>query len=113
MIRPATDSPAQTLDGWFPSEVATPPSVGTQAEALVTRLLEEMASEWRQGQCPSAEEFLVRHPELGAEPQVAVWLIYEEMCLRQESGQEAARTEWSGSSRAERLFSSTERNVPG
>lgn len=75
-----------------PSHRATV-QVGTQGEAvdpLVARLAEEMARRWDAGEQPRAEEFLDRHPELWERPEQAARLIYEEICLRQERGEQAA-----------------------
>jgi serine/threonine protein kinase/Flp pilus assembly protein TadD len=52
-----------------------------------------MASRWRTGESPLAEEFLSRHPELWNQPNDALRLIYEEICLRQERGQDQASLE--------------------
>jgi serine/threonine protein kinase/Flp pilus assembly protein TadD len=50
-----------------------------------------MASAWSRGEPISAKELLARHPDMGDE--AAVRLIYEEVSLRRESGQEIATTE--------------------
>jgi tetratricopeptide (TPR) repeat protein len=62
-------------------------------EALVPRLAEELSAAWRQGRRVCAEEFLTRHPELLASPQAAAQLIYEEICQREEAGEEHAAAE--------------------
>ncbi len=62
------------------------PDESGQAESLAAQLAEEMKAAWRQGQRPMAEDFFNRHPELCRDPQGAVRLIYEEICLRQEYG---------------------------
>jgi serine/threonine protein kinase/tetratricopeptide (TPR) repeat protein len=62
-------------------------------EALVARLADEMAESWRQGKCAGAEAFLALHPDLWNHPEAAVDLIYEEVCLRQDYGQEVSREE--------------------
>jgi len=46
-----------------------------------------MAERWQKGERPLAEEFLARHPQLWDRPEVALDLIFEELCLRQEHGQ--------------------------
>lgn len=56
--------------------------------ALASRLAGEMARRWRQGERPLTEEFLVRHPELREHPPAALKLVCEEICLRQEHGEE-------------------------
>src|SRR5262249_43421369 len=55
---------------------------------LATTLGKEMAERWRRGERPLVEEFLSRHPVLWGQPEVAARLIYEEICLREESGEE-------------------------
>ena len=52
--------------------------------SLATQQVDEMVAAWRRGERPLAEEFLARHPELGAE--AAIRLIYEEVSLRHEVG---------------------------
>jgi serine/threonine protein kinase/lipoprotein NlpI len=52
-----------------------------------------MAERWHEGEHPLAEEYLARHPELCGQPDAVVRLIYEEICLRQENGQETASME--------------------
>ncbi len=69
----------------------SPPSGGI--DSLVAKLAGEMASRWRTGESPLAEEFLSRHPELWNQPNDALRLIYEEICLRQERGQDKASME--------------------
>ena len=69
-------------------------SIGS--EQVVARLVNEMTQRWRAGERPSAEEFLDRHPELRNEPESAVQLIYEEVCLRQDQGENVSPEEISG-----------------
>src|SRR5579871_5608815 len=57
-------------------------------EALAERLAEEMALCWRQGERPTADEYLTRYQELRETPGAAVKIICEEVCLRQDYGQE-------------------------
>ena len=68
-------------------------SEGDRADLLAERLAQEMATAWRRGDRPAAEEFLARHPELGDHPRAAVRLIYEEFCIRQEASQEVSSDE--------------------
>jgi len=56
-------------------------------EALTARLLEEMGAAWQRGERPRAEDFLDRHPQLWEQPEAAVRLVYEEVCLREEAGE--------------------------
>jgi Flp pilus assembly protein TadD len=50
----------------------------------------QMAAAWARGDRLPAEHYLGSHPELLETPEAAVRLIYEEVCLRQESGEEVA-----------------------
>jgi tetratricopeptide (TPR) repeat protein len=76
------------------SSTVTRLASGSEAgEPVLERVLAEMASRWRQGERPLAEEYLARYPELGQQREVALELIYEEICLRQEAGQETAAAE--------------------
>jgi serine/threonine protein kinase/tetratricopeptide (TPR) repeat protein len=52
-----------------------------------------MAAAWRRGECLPAEYYLGRHPELLDLPERAVRLVYEEVCLRQERGEDVAAEE--------------------
>jgi len=47
-----------------------------------------MARRWHQGEKPVTEEFLERNPELARQPEAAFHLICEELCLREEAGEE-------------------------
>src|SRR5438132_9395695 len=60
------------------------------AFVLAQKLAENMVERWRWGERPLAEEYLERHPELRAQPEAAIELIYEEICLRREYGQASA-----------------------
>lgn len=55
---------------------------------LETRLVERFAAAWEAGKCTSVEQFLAGNPQACADPEVAVRLVYEEYCLRQEAGEE-------------------------
>jgi serine/threonine protein kinase/Tfp pilus assembly protein PilF len=72
---------------------STDSSVQRQRESLTAGLADDLAQLWRRGDCLPVEEFLRRH-HLEAEPEIAVGLIYEEMCLRRERGQAAALEEY-------------------
>src|SRR5262249_25424956 len=79
----------QFIDAPSSQEFAAPPEE-QYAQALASRLVEEMAASWRNGDRRSAEIFLARHSELVREPDAALRLIYEEICLRQEAGEEVS-----------------------
>jgi hypothetical protein len=70
-----------------------PPPPSDPLEALAARLAEEMALAWQQGERPRAEDYLARHPELNRCPAAAAQLIYEEVCLREQDGEDHATTE--------------------
>src|SRR5262249_17473052 len=55
---------------------------GTTGDTFVTQLAQEMARRWQDGECPRAEEYLARYPEVGRQPETALELIYEEWCQR-------------------------------
>ncbi len=67
-----------------------PPAVPSDVDALVAVLIEEMLQAWRRSERPRAEDFLTRHPELTGHPEAAAELIYEEVCLRQEHGEDVS-----------------------
>ena len=52
-----------------------------------TQVLREMALDWDRGARTPAEKWLERHPELAADAQSAVQIVYEEVCLREERGE--------------------------
>jgi serine/threonine protein kinase/tetratricopeptide (TPR) repeat protein len=79
----------QFIDAQSSHELTAPPQE-RYAQALVSRLVEEMAVSWRNGDRASAEIFLARHSELVGDPDAALRLIYEEICLRQEAGEEVS-----------------------
>src|SRR4051794_28086097 len=60
---------------------------------LAARLAEALAASWRRGHCCPAEELLAGRPDLCAHPRAAVRVIYEEVCQRQELGQEVSPAE--------------------
>ena len=57
------------------------------------KLVEEFVAAWKRGDRPPAEVFLDRHPRLKEQPEAAIRLIYEEVCLRQGEGQEVPLSE--------------------
>ena len=50
-------------------------------------LVREVISRWRGGERPDARAFLEAHPEIQQRKTLAIDLIYEEYCLRQEQGE--------------------------
>src|SRR5262249_932873 len=69
-----------------PAELARLFPWSQETDPLVAGLVEEMVSCWQRGERPLVEDFLARHPELATQPEAAVELIYEELCLRREFG---------------------------
>jgi serine/threonine protein kinase/tetratricopeptide (TPR) repeat protein len=56
-------------------------------------LAAQMAADWAQGERLPAEHYLEQNPELLDQPEEAVRLIYEEVCQRQERGEEVTAEE--------------------
>lgn len=50
-------------------------------------LVRNAIARWRAGEQPNADEFLQAHPEVRERKSLAIDLIYEEYCLRQEHGE--------------------------
>src|SRR5262249_31217569 len=80
----------ETLSGLpdAPSATHLRPSERAGADDLAARLAREMAARWHRGERPPAEEFLARHPALVRDPEAALDLVYEEVCLRREFDEE-------------------------
>jgi serine/threonine protein kinase/lipoprotein NlpI len=57
---------------------------------LVEHFAEEMNQRWRKGERPRVEEYLASHPILFDQPEAALELLYEEIHLFQEHGQEVS-----------------------
>src|SRR5438270_175218 len=68
-----------------PGHRGSPPPDGPLA-SLVERRVEDMGRRWRQGECPRTEGYLALHPELAEQPEAALELLYEELCLSRENG---------------------------
>jgi serine/threonine protein kinase len=58
-----------------------------ELEDLKSRMIEEMTAAWKGGRCLAVETLLQRCPKLLDRSEIAVQLIYEEVCLRQDLGQ--------------------------
>ncbi len=54
----------------------------------------EQARRWRAGDRAPAEEYLARHPELGADAEYALEVVYGEVLLREEQGEAAPVEEY-------------------
>jgi serine/threonine protein kinase/lipoprotein NlpI len=55
---------------------------------------QEMSNRWRRGEPIRVEEYLACHPGLSNQPEFAIRLIYEELCVRRELGDEAPSEEY-------------------
>jgi tetratricopeptide (TPR) repeat protein len=67
-------------------------SDASNESARIDQLVIEMAAAWSGGQRPLAEEYLNRCPELWQQTDLALRLVYEEICLRKELGEPDADT---------------------
>jgi len=68
----------------LPADAANPSEAANPLEAIA---LAEMMAAWQSGERPGAETWIQRDPQIAAQPEVAVRLIYEEVCLREEQGE--------------------------
>lgn len=69
-------------------------SAGYEVRDPASRLVRLLANAWRQGSIASVEEFFAEYPESLADSEIAVRLIYEEYCLRQEAGDTIVQKEF-------------------
>lgn len=63
------------------------PLAADAASPLEAIALAEMTAAWQSGERPGAEAWIQRNPQIAAQPEIAVRLIYEEVCLREEQGE--------------------------
>lgn len=66
---------------------AAPSDAVPRGDEPGAKLASEFGEAWRRGACTSIEEFLAQRPGLPLETAVAVQLVCEEICLRQEAGE--------------------------
>ncbi len=64
-----------------------------ELERLAAATIEEMAAAWHDGVQTPAERWFERHPDLAADPETAVRIVFEEICLREECGQRVESSE--------------------
>ena len=69
-------------------ETATP--LDGPASGVAARLIERLTTAWADGRQVLAEEILANDPAAGDNRELLIQLIYEEICLRQQTGQESA-----------------------
>src|SRR5262249_4782853 len=68
-------------------------SSGDASVSVAERLAGELASAWREGERLRVEELLALHPDLHADSEVTLRLLYEELCLRQEMDEAVPQAE--------------------
>jgi eukaryotic-like serine/threonine-protein kinase len=74
------------------SEAADPVGTAGMESGWVSREVDAMAAAWARGEPISIEAILAENPEIGDE--AAIRLIYEELCLRRESGEDVPTAEF-------------------
>lgn len=77
---PEPDTPSTLVQRRMPAPVELDSS-------LISKLADEMIRRWEAGEHLQAEDLLNRHPELWHKPEMAVELVYEEICLRKDHGE--------------------------
>ena len=75
---------APSRSEWHESQGAA--FAGAASEDSDPPLVQQFVAAWEARQCTSVEQFLADQPLAATDPQLAVRLIYEEFCLRQEAG---------------------------
>jgi serine/threonine protein kinase/Tfp pilus assembly protein PilF len=87
----------ETKDEQPPSAIArkqpSDPIRDDSLSGILAATLERMADEWQAGQARPAEKWLADYPELNADPEAAVRIVYEECCLREERGEQVESAE--------------------
>src|SRR5262245_16212335 len=73
--------------------MAPSPDDTATLDALAEHLAAQMRERWRAGERPTADDYLAAYPSLQECPEAAAELIYEEVCLRREDGQEGCSDE--------------------
>src|SRR5262249_59476908 len=73
-----------------------PPGAGGAVSPgdLAAALRAEQRQRWRAGERVPAEDYLTRHPQLRAEPSLALDLIFNEYLLREQQGERATTEEF-------------------
>jgi serine/threonine protein kinase/tetratricopeptide (TPR) repeat protein len=85
------DTGSQEFAGRLPGADMREPGAGDDPLARAAcELAREMREAWCRGEQAPAEEFLQRRPELWQQPTYAMEVIYEEVLLREEQGQQDA-----------------------
>src|SRR6516162_11085537 len=76
------------------SRVPIPSGADPNPENLAHLHAQEIGSRWRQGEPIRVEDYLAQNPQLANHPEIAVRLIYEELCVRRELGEDASSEEY-------------------
>jgi serine/threonine protein kinase len=87
----------ETEEAKYPPTGAFEALRDSRDDALFTILaetLEAMAANWHAGHRLPAEKWLADHPELAADSDTAVRIVYEEFCLREEQGERVESAEF-------------------
>jgi serine/threonine protein kinase/lipoprotein NlpI len=76
------------------SPTAIPSGSDPNAESLAHLHAQDIGARWRQGEPIRVEDYLAQNPKLANHSEIAVRLIYEEMCVRRELGEGASSEEY-------------------
>ena len=89
------ENPAQRTapsgDAWHLGDTT---QTGLPPPRELTVALAQMADLWNGGKSVRAEQVLQEHPEVAADPETAVRIVYEEICLREERGEQVESAEF-------------------
>ena len=87
---PSSETTGRTLRPWEQEPEDGEPLRGS-GSAWVSHQVQAMAVAWARGERIKVEEILERHPDLKTEH--AVRLVYEDLCLRREAGEDVSTAE--------------------
>jgi eukaryotic-like serine/threonine-protein kinase len=87
---PSSETTGRTLRSWERERDDAEP-LRCSGSAWVSHQVQAMASAWARGERINVEEILERHPDLKTEH--AVRLVYEDLCLRREAGEDVSTAE--------------------
>ena len=87
---PSSETTGRTLRSWEREPEDAEP-LGGSGSAWVSHQVQAMAAAWARGERISVEEILEQHPDLKTEH--AVRLVYEDLCLRREAGEDVSTAE--------------------
>ena len=87
--------PSSETTGWSPRSWEREPEdaepLRSSGSTWVSKQVQGMAAAWARGERCKVDEILERHPDLKTED--AVRLIYEDLCLRREAGEDVSTAE--------------------